>query len=426
MSETLSPESKAASEQRSPMGRRIMAFVLAILILLLALASYLTYNVYIERGRKGTGAAATDVEAGGLEWVASIYGTSNRVIDLFGQTVAAAPDRDGSLWITDAKTPALMHFTPDGRFLGSLNSAEASDTLQVPSRLTIGPDGLIYVCETALDMVRVLNRDGTDAGSFGIPQPVSVAVSEDRIAVGSVYGFALLDKTGAPVKVFGDRGKGDAQFDYVHGIAFDEKGNVYVADSYNNRLSAYDRDGKRLWIIKTGAPANSPSYEGGMLSAVETSSAALQGTDALQLPLGLTVDGAGRVVVSDMYDCALAVFDAKTGKFLGKYGDVGAEDGQFFYPVSVSYDPGRDWFAVADAFNKRVQIVRIPGSASGVVGATASVKRGLAGPLRACQFPFLLILLAIITWMVVRYVRRRNAEEEPAPAEIGGGSGDGR
>ncbi len=134
--------------------------------------------------------------------------------------------------------------------------------------MAVGPDGLLYVCETALDTVRVLRPDGTDAGSFGIPQPVSVAVSEDRIAVGSVYGFAILDKSGKPIKVFGSRGKGEDQFDYVHGIAFDAGGNVYVADSYNNRLSAYDRNGKRLWIIRTGAPANSAvSCEGGMLDA---------------------------------------------------------------------------------------------------------------------------------------------------------------
>jgi hypothetical protein len=183
---------------------------------------------------------------------------------------------------------------------------------------------------------------------------------------------------------------------------------VYVADSYNNRLSAYDPDGKRLWIMKTGAPANSASMEGGMLMPSETTGTVLAGTDALQLPLGLTIDGAGRVVVIDMYDCALAVFDAKNGEFIGKYGEVGAEDGQFFYPVSVSYDSGHDWFTVADAFNERVEVVRVPGSSSGPE-LPATVKRALAGPLRACVFPFLLLVIALVAWLVVRVVSRRRA-----------------
>ncbi len=109
----------------------------------------------------------------------------------------------------------------------------------------------------------------------------------------------------------------------MHGIAFGPDGSIYVADSYNNRLSAYEPNGKRRWIIRTGAPANSAEITNNMLASKTPSDTVLKGDDALQLPLGLTVDGAGRVVVIDMYDCALAVFEPKTGKFIGKYGDVG-------------------------------------------------------------------------------------------------------
>jgi len=114
-----------------------------------------------------------------------------------------------------------------------------------------------------------------------------------------------------------------------------------------------------------------------------------------------------------MYECALAVFDAKTGKFIGKYGESGADDGQFFYPVSVGYDRGRDWFTVADAFNRRIEIVRIPGSAGGTdVGAV--INRSLAGPLRACLFPLVLLALAIIAWVIAHFTRRRRAQPRAA------------
>jgi DNA-binding beta-propeller fold protein YncE len=382
--------------------------VLAILIALLGLSSYLLYSLFAVPG--GTGSTAKTVDTGGLTWVRSIYGKSNTPEGLFGQTVAAVPGTDGTIWVTDAITRSLMRFSPDGTYGGELNSIDASGPLQAPSRIAIGPDGLIYVCETALDTVRVLRPDGTDEGAINIPQPVSVAVSENRIAIGSVYGFAIFDSVGKPIKVVGTRGKGEDQFDYVHGIALDAEDNVYVTDSYNNRLSAYDRNGKRLWIIRTGAPANSAVMDNGMLAPEkETTGAVVTGDDALQLPLGLTIDGAGRVVVIDMYECALAVFDAKTGKFIGKYGESGADDGQFFYPVSVGYDRGRDWFTVADAFNRRIEIVRIPGSAGGAdVGAV--INRSLAGPLRACLFPLVLLALAIIAWVIAHFTRRRRAQ----------------
>ncbi len=397
-------------------ARRALALVLVILVLLLGLSAYLLFNAL----RVPRTPASGSIDTKGIEWVRSIYGTSDRPEDLFDQTQAAVPSGDGTIWATDVKRrSSIMQFSPDGRYLGSLESADASMPISAPSRIAVGSDGRMYICETALDRIHVLQPNGEEGGSFDVPQPVSVAVSEDRIAVGSVSGFAVLDKQGKPLGVVGSRGKGPDQFDYVHGIAFGPDGSVYVADSYNNRLSAYEPDGTQRWIIRTGAPANSAEIaEEDILKSEVPSDTALSEGDALQLPLGLTVDGAGRVVVIDMYECAIAVFDPKTGEFLGKYGDVGAEDGQFFYPVSIGYDPARDWFTVADAFNRRVQIVRIPGSSSGAGGVAAAVGRASAGPLRACGLPLLLLLIAIAVYFVARYVRGRQERNGTGESEL--------
>jgi hypothetical protein len=410
------PTDAPAPLVRHDRARRALALVLIILVLLLGLAGYLLYSAVVPTK---PGATSAPVATRGITWIRSIYGTSQLPKDLFGQTQAAVPDNDGTIWITDViRTSSLMHFSPDGRYLGALASVDPSAPISSPSRVAVGPDGRIYMCETALDRIHVLWPNGKDGGSFSVPQPVSVAVSDDRIAVGSVAGFAVLDKTGKPQGVKGSRGKGPDQFDYVHGIALGADGSVYVSDSYNNRLSAYEANGDLRWKIRTGVPANSASLTNNMLTSKETSDAVLKGEDALQLPLGLTVDGAGRVVVIDMYDCAMAVFDSKTGKFIGKYGDYGAEDGQFFYPVSVSYDASRDWFTVADALNRRAQIVRIPGSSSGLAtGVTATVGRAMAGPLRACWFPLLLLLIAIAAFVIVHFMRRRRAADETGAPE---------
>lgn len=385
---------------KSRRGRRILGLVLIILILLLGLASFLLYRLIAVPGND-----TAAVDTGGVTWVRSIYGMSDAVDDQLTRAQDAAPGPDGSLWITDGNHQAIMHFTADGRFIGSITGPEDTP-LYSPSRLVVDSDGLIYACELSNGVIRVLTADGEEAGSFGIPQPTSVAVSDDRIVVGAVSGFAILDKKGKPIKVVGSRGKGNDQFDYVHGVAIGENGNVYVSDSYNNRLSAYDPTGKRLWIVRTGKPANQAELVGDNLVTQDASGTALEGDQALQLPLSMTIDGAGRLVVVDMFDCSLAVFDAKDGSFIAKYGEVGPDDGQFFYPVSVNYDKQRDWFTVADSLNNRVQIIRLPDSAAGT-GTSAALSRALAGPLRACIFPFLLLILAIIVWLVARALRRR-------------------
>lgn len=398
---------------KSRRGRRILGLVLALLVLLLGMASYLLYQLVTVPGRTQSKASA----ATGLTWVRSIYGMSDAPADQLDGAEAAVPAADGSIWVTDGKHPLLSHFTPDGRFIGTLTGP--IDKPLNEGRFAIGSDGTFYVVETIADTVRVFDASNRDRGSFGIPKPVSIAVSDDRIVVGAVSGFAILDKTGKPIKVIGSRGKGDTQFDYAHGVAIARDGTIYVVDSYNNRLSAYTRDGKRLWIVRTGRSGNSASVPvpNGALAVPKTTDSKITEKDQMQLPLGMTIDGAGRIVVVDMFDCSLNVFNPKDGSFIGKYGDAGAEDGSFFYPVSVGYDSQRDWFTVADSLNNRVEIVRLPGSAGGNQ-AVASVNRTLSGPLRACLLPFLVLLLALIAWLVTRAARKRRALAAGSPAAV--------
>lgn len=396
---------------KSRRGRRALGFVLAMLVVLLGLSAFLLVRLISPPKGPMTNQIGEPDPNGGVTWVSSVYGMSNSPADQLSRVQSVVPAADGSLWVTDSIHRSLMHFATDGRFIAQI-TGPADSQLEAPSRMAIGPDGLLYVCETRAGAIRVLRSDNTDAGSFGVPQPVSVAVSADRIVVGSVAGFAIIDKSNPekPLHVIGTRGKGDNQFDYVHGVAIGANGTIYVVDSYNNRLSAYTPEGKRLWIVRTGNPSNSAKLVGDSLSTTRTADLKVSGDKTLQLPLGLTIDGAGRLVVTDMFDCSLGVFDAKNGAFIGKYGSAGAEDGQFFYPVSVGYDPGRDWFTVADSLSDRVQVVRIAGSASGS-GAPSALNRALAGPMRALLLPAALLLVAGIAALVVALVRRRRAKK---------------
>ena len=408
MSDTASAADPADSGAgvKSRRGRRILALVLILILLLMVGAAYLLYRLVTPQG-----GGANAEQNNGVTWVRSIYGIDKTVQGSLERAQAAVTSADGAIWVVDAIHRSLLRFTPDGLFTGSVKGP-ADAPLTIPGRFAIGPDGRFYVVETSLDVVRILDEQNRDVGSFKIPKPVSVAVSEDRIVVGAISGFAILASDGKPIKVIGSRGSGDDQFDYVHGVAIGDDGTIFVMDSWNNRLSAYDPTGKRLWITRTGKRNNNAqTEEGGPLTIPEQKDQDLKGTQAMQLPLGLTIDGAGRIVVIDMFEGTLNVFDPKDGTFMAEYGETGPDDGEFFYPVSVSYDRGRDWFTVADALNNRVQIIRLPDSAGS--GATqAAARRVLSGPLRACLFPFLLLILALIVYIVVRSIRKRRAERD--------------
>ncbi|NTU70913.1 MAG: PQQ-binding-like beta-propeller repeat protein [Coriobacteriia bacterium] len=397
------------AKTKSRKGRRIVAVILIFLLLLLCGEAFLLFRLI-----KPSGGAAQ--ETAGLAWVRSIYGINKLPTGALERAQSAVTASDGTIWVIDGAHRALFHFSSDGRFLGQMKGPKDSPLIN-PGRFTIGPDGRFYVCETALDTVRVLDASGQDVGSFKIPTPVSIDVSEDQIVVGSISGFAILEKDGKPIRVVGARGQGDDQFDYVHGVAIADDGKIYVSDSFNNRLSAYDATGERLWIHRVGNAANTAKSDGveKNLDPAIADDAVLKGDQALQLPLELTLDAAGRIVVIDMFDCSLAVFKSQDGAFVGKYGSSGVEDGQFFYPQGVSYDAAHDWFTVADSLNNRVQIIRLPDTGG---SALAGIRRSLAGPLRACLFPFLLLLLAIIIWLVVRAIQKRRAKSAQDSAAI--------
>lgn len=410
---TTAVESKPVVKSRR--GRRIMALVLIVLIILLGVSSFLLFRL-IAGPSAGGGLAGGQTADDGLVWVRSIYGMGDAEELQLDRTQAAVPGPDGSIWITDTVHQSLMRFSPDGRYISSIVVSEET-TFVAPSRLAIDGDGTMYVCDTAEDVVRVIGSNGVTRANIVIPEPVSVDIDEEHIVVGSVSGFAILEKeNGRPVQVIGSRGKGDDQFDYVHGVAIGDDGTIFVTDAFNNRISAWDKEGNRLWIRRLGKPQNSAVMEEGKLAAQDTSeTAAISSDEALQLPLSLTLDGAGRVVVIDMFDSQIAVFDPKDGKFIARYGEIGSDDGKFMYPQSIGYDAERDWFTVADSLNNRVQVVRIPGSA-GSNAPVAAVQRALSGPLRACLFPLALLLLAIIVWVVSRVMRRRSANAAGTPA----------
>ncbi len=55
---------------------------------------------------------------------------------------------------------------------------------------------------------------------------------------------------------WGSPGSGDGQFRGMHGIEVDAEGNVYVADTGNNRIQKFTSDG--VFLIKWGSSGTAP------------------------------------------------------------------------------------------------------------------------------------------------------------------------
>ncbi|MDZ4179493.1 MAG: NHL repeat-containing protein, partial [Coriobacteriia bacterium] len=281
-----------------------------------------------------------------------------------------------------------------------------------PEAIDLDRSGNLYIAESRARKVIVFDAEGRFVREWGVDyQPRGIAVSAGSIYVlgeGAVYVYTT---TGAETLRFGTRGAEPGQIDAYLGIEVD-RGTIYVADSFNRRIQAFDRTGELLWARPESATPRSvemtPSAEPtGGLSADDT-------PFAWDLPQDIVIDGAGRLVVVDAFRYEIVVLDPVSGEVLGTHGGFGRNDGLFNRPTSIDYDAERDWFVIADTDNARVQIVRIPGSGA---TALAGIRRMADSPAR-WLVPSLIFLAIVLVVSLVQW--RRTAVINRLPDAVGG------
>jgi sugar lactone lactonase YvrE len=196
-------------------------------------------------GRTWGATSAVDVDRDGKSlWVAERCGAntcagsslpavlhfdeSGRLKTSFGAGMFVFPhgihvDGNANVWVTDArgkdgKGHQVFKFTPEGKLLLSLGKAgvagEGPDTFNQPSDVAVGANGDIFVA------------DGHDENSNA------------RIV--------KFSKDGTFIKAWGKHGSAPGEFEVPHGLAFDSRGRLFVADRSNNRIQIFDQDGKFL------------------------------------------------------------------------------------------------------------------------------------------------------------------------------------
>ena len=207
----------------------------------------------LPEGRKWGSTSAIDIDPDGRSvWVAERCGAntcagsdlpvvlefdpSGRLLRSFGGGMFIFPhgihvDRSGNVWITDgipprsASPPAtagkgheVVKFSPDGKVLLRLGKAGVAgagpDTFNQPSDVAVAPIGDVFVAD----------------GHGGDSNARIVKFTAD----------------GKFIKAWGRKGSAPGEFDTPHGLAFDSRGRLFVADRNNNRIQIFDQEGKFL------------------------------------------------------------------------------------------------------------------------------------------------------------------------------------
>src|SRR5262249_6650893 len=177
--------------------------------------------------------------------------------------------------------------------------------------------------------IRQFGSAGTGEGQFTAPSGIAadskghVYVS-DGLIVGGPDRIEEVSDRGAFFRPCGSKAFGEGQLNEPQGLAIDSKGNVWVADRWNQRIDEFSETG--TFISKIGGPSGS-------------------GAGQLIEPQGVAVDSSGNVWVADTGNSRVQEFTEKGG-FVSPVGPKGSGNGQLSEPGGGGlYRAGHCWGA---------------------------------------------------------------------------------
>jgi len=207
-------------------------------------------------------------------------------------------DKDGNVYVADLYTGKISIFSKKGKFIKYFEVKDNKEQMiKGPGGLRIFKDKL-YVTDIEQAKVIIFSLDGTEQ--------LEITTAADKE-----------DLLNAP-----------------NAVTIDDDGNIYVADSGNQRVVEYDKKGKFKRVING-------TKDG-------------KGETILVNPRGLAVNAKGTLFIVDNMTHFVYGFDQK-GKKIYQFGGLGSENEQFFLPNGLWIDEKSQLY-ITDTFNQRVAV----------------------------------------------------------------------
>ena len=292
--------------------------------------------------------------------------------------VAAGP---GGIYVADAWNDVVRRILPSGVIE---TVAGAADGLQFPVAVALNAAGDIFVADWSNRVIEVtpsgaartvagtgvagFSGDGGPAVKAELDRPSGLAVApngdlyiadsgNNRVRMVSPNGI-ITTIAGTGVAGFsGDGGPAvKAELNDPEGLAIGPGGGLYIADSHNQRIREVLPGG----AIRTVAGNGEVGYTGEGVPALSA---------ALNYPAGVALDSSGNLYVADDGECDVDEVSAATGDLTtiagwtpangvtptcGYVGPGGT--GMLNHPTSVAVDPGVG-IVIADSLNNRVRLL---------------------------------------------------------------------
>jgi DNA-binding beta-propeller fold protein YncE len=327
---------------------------IAILLLILVALGWVLLIVgqYCSTGKPinelpGVPGAVDDLfDSSSFKFVSSIEGLHN--------PMGVAVGLDGRVYVTETGGSRKIHIYDSlgQQELASFSSPGAAEADRVPMYIAVGPTGDLYVSDRGASKIFTFSPDGDYKGEVAPPPGTEewdpLAMTFDK--AGNLYvadvtpgshRILVMDPLGNLKLSFGTQGEKRGEFWYPNGLVVDDQGRIFVSDSNNGRMQAFDETGKFLFQISRGMSEGD-----------------------LAMPRGIAIDSKGRLLVVDTTRGSIQAYkvsdagatsDEPPVEFKGVfYGDLGRRI-SFLYPNGMALD-GKNKAYIADRGNNRVSI----------------------------------------------------------------------
>lgn len=291
---------------------------------------------YQRTGNEQIGVGIPRYQVSALAGSTSGYADGLGSVARFTLPFGLAADSAGNVFVADSGNHRVRKVGPDGMVTTVAGSAQgfengeaAKARFNQPRGIAVDRSGTLYVTDTYNNQIRVIGRDGTVTTLAGNVEP------------------GLVDAAGDA-----------ARFNHPTGIAVDETGAVFVADTGNNCIRKIAPDGH----VSTVAGSRDGGFHNGLRLEAR-----------FNLPAGIAQDRAGNLFIADAGNHAIRKMDryGVVITFAGN-GDFGDDDGQgplarFDEPQGIAVDSTGTVY-VADTNNNYIRRISTNGTVETLAG----------------------------------------------------------
>jgi DNA-binding beta-propeller fold protein YncE len=209
---------------------------------------------------------------------------------LLASPVGVVVSSAGNIYVSDSKRGAVFVYNKKRKYQYTIDQAFTR-----PTGIDIH-EGRLYVVDTALHKVYVLDLDGvflmefgengTETGQFNYP--VFLNVYNDNIYVTDAMNFRVqvLSRDFENILTFGEMGDVQGTFTRPKGIAVDSDSNIYVADGLFNAFQIFNSTGQLLLVVGRGGNR----------------------AGEFEMPAGMHIDDQDKIYVADTMNRRIQIF----------------------------------------------------------------------------------------------------------------------